>query len=962
MRTINLEMDNSKEYYAFISYKREDKKEAKRLQHALEYYRLPNHLRQENSKLPEYVRPIFRDMTDLEVGELSAQIHSALEQSHYLIVVCSPRAAESKWVNDEVEYFISLGKHDKIIPYIIEGIPNAGNANEECFPTALLTLSQGEELLGANINEVGKESATIRVISRMFNIRFDTLYQRYQREQKRKRRMWIGGAILIALLGLSIGGYFIRQNDIIERQNERLLQDSTTMAHHLKRIYAQNDSLASQNNLILSQQDSIEYSIQQLRLSNRRVKEERDNASRANWNLKLYNAKILAENAMASLRTGNLVAAKTLISQICSDDYAKDLVQMPGVELSIRKIYRELTREGFKHMYSLDNLGYISYVKFDKTGNKFYIITNDSLITKYDASTGTLIAKYIVYPYDDNSDITLYSFDDIKGNVYYSIDSTAFIKNIYSDSDNLVSIHFSKDIDDIIVSPSYDYIACGLICNYGGYYNSENYEWHIINHSDKTTNDFIIPLCDNIFCFSPDGQRVLADIADNYCIYNVNTKNIEKRISYCHSIQEAHFSADGNNIFIIRKVNKGSEIIDVYNTANDEFIEFGEQIVGDYILRITENPQQNRIILGDIKGNLKIFETDYLPYYNYLPKDNLRINGHFVENLNGHSDGISSIVFNANGTKMLTASYGLVCVWDVATCDVIKKYLNSVHYIGNSGKAYIEIINGVAQLYDVSSDRAIGEPLYEQDDNSRYKVKSISRNSNVVIAMKDSLVYVIRPDKHLYFTIPFGCYDYSLKLSIDQNGKKLAIWDGTNGNKKDPSLKIYDINNNTLLAHNESIYCAAIALNPKGEEIAISNGSNIFILYANTLVQKLFLSKTHTGYICSICYSPDGKYIISASMDRLVCLWNAQNGSLVKTFRGANNALRNCSMSSDGNYILATGENTTYIWNVQTGEIVEQLQSEDMLSFCQDVPNKMISNNDFIDFPSVAELLSFFKM
>ena len=80
-------MKQKKEYYAFISYKREDKKEAKWLQHTLEYYRLPNQLRQHDSKLPEYVRPIFRDMTDLEVGELSAQIHSALEQSHYLIVV-----------------------------------------------------------------------------------------------------------------------------------------------------------------------------------------------------------------------------------------------------------------------------------------------------------------------------------------------------------------------------------------------------------------------------------------------------------------------------------------------------------------------------------------------------------------------------------------------------------------------------------------------------------------------------------------------------------------------------------------------------------------------------------------------------------------------------------------------------------------------------------------------------------
>ena len=53
-------MNDEKHYYAFISYKREDKKEAKRLQHTLEYYKL-----QENPDLPEYVRPIFRDMTEL---------------------------------------------------------------------------------------------------------------------------------------------------------------------------------------------------------------------------------------------------------------------------------------------------------------------------------------------------------------------------------------------------------------------------------------------------------------------------------------------------------------------------------------------------------------------------------------------------------------------------------------------------------------------------------------------------------------------------------------------------------------------------------------------------------------------------------------------------------------------------------------------------------------------------------
>lgn len=222
-------MSDEKQYYAFISYKREDKREAKRLQHQLEYYRLPNQLRKDNPDLPEYVRPVFRDMTDLEVGELSTLIHEALEQSHYLIVVCSPRAAQSKWVNDEVEYFISLGKQDKIIPYIIEGIPHAEDPSEECYPPALLQLSKEKELLGANINEVGKEAAGIRVVAKMFNIRFDTLFQRYQREQKRRRRLLWSLIFVLALVSLSIT-YIIWNQNINLRETQQHMQRNLARA------------------------------------------------------------------------------------------------------------------------------------------------------------------------------------------------------------------------------------------------------------------------------------------------------------------------------------------------------------------------------------------------------------------------------------------------------------------------------------------------------------------------------------------------------------------------------------------------------------------------------------------------------------------------------------------------------------------------------------------------------------
>lgn len=109
------------DYYAFISYKREDEEWAKWLQHKLEHYRLPSNLNG-RTDLPREIRPVFKDTSELNPGNLPQQIHDALEGSKYLIVVCSPRSAQSEWVNKEVSTFIGMERTEHIIPFIIEGI------------------------------------------------------------------------------------------------------------------------------------------------------------------------------------------------------------------------------------------------------------------------------------------------------------------------------------------------------------------------------------------------------------------------------------------------------------------------------------------------------------------------------------------------------------------------------------------------------------------------------------------------------------------------------------------------------------------------------------------------------------------------------------------------------------------------------------------------------------------------
>jgi len=117
-------------YWAFLSYSHADKKWGDWLHKALETYRVPRRLVGKESregKIPRRLFPIFRDREELPVSaDLGANITEALRQSRYLIVICSPQAAKSVWVNEEVIRFKKLRRENLILGLIIAGEPKKG--------------------------------------------------------------------------------------------------------------------------------------------------------------------------------------------------------------------------------------------------------------------------------------------------------------------------------------------------------------------------------------------------------------------------------------------------------------------------------------------------------------------------------------------------------------------------------------------------------------------------------------------------------------------------------------------------------------------------------------------------------------------------------------------------------------------------------------------------------------------
>ena len=199
-------------YYAFISYSRKDEKWAKWLQRKLESYRLPSAIRNDaGGNIPKHIRPIFRDKTDIIAGGgIMENLRQELRDSRYLIVVCSPDAAQSAYVNNEVRHFQEMGRGDKIIPFIVKGTPNPKKTVEEqCYPPALA--ESEDAIIGASLEELSPVEALVKIVARILSLKFDALWQRHKRRERLRRLQYI----LAVCLLLAVGYFWFDYNHIV---------------------------------------------------------------------------------------------------------------------------------------------------------------------------------------------------------------------------------------------------------------------------------------------------------------------------------------------------------------------------------------------------------------------------------------------------------------------------------------------------------------------------------------------------------------------------------------------------------------------------------------------------------------------------------------------------------------------------------------------------------------------------
>ncbi|MDR1070724.1 MAG: toll/interleukin-1 receptor domain-containing protein, partial [Gracilibacteraceae bacterium] len=233
-------------YDAFISYRHGelDGLVAEKLHKMLETYRIPRSIAKKVGK--KKLSRVFRDREELPTSaNLSDSINDALENSAFLLLICSRRTCASQWVLREVERFGELRGKDKIITLLIDGEP------DESFPPGLREREIGGEKifvepLAADIRaetwagslKLLKEEK-LRLLAPILGCAFDDLRRRHRRRKIQQIAALVSAAFTFVL---SFGSFSTYQYIQIHREMQLKLQNqSYVLAEYAERELSDGD-------------------------------------------------------------------------------------------------------------------------------------------------------------------------------------------------------------------------------------------------------------------------------------------------------------------------------------------------------------------------------------------------------------------------------------------------------------------------------------------------------------------------------------------------------------------------------------------------------------------------------------------------------------------------------------------------------------------------------------------------
>ena len=390
-------------YDAFISYRHceLDQFVATTLHKELEAFRLPKAIAKQlkaKGNNRKRIERVFRDRDELPItNNLADPITNALQNSEYLLVICSPRLRESLWCRKEIETFIKMHGREHIFAVLIEGEPAEAFPEELLYEEKIMLDENGTEHIekvpieplaadvrGRNKREIRKKikEEVLRLAAPMFDCSYDDLKQRH-RERAIRRILAIAGGVsaVFAVFGIvsSILAYRINEQSVqIKEQSAQIKEQAEQINIQYQEALRTNARQMAEDAFDLMERGDMEAA--------------KETAYQALSGEMPYTAE--AEYALSSAlqvyRNGSQIAPKRLLkldSQINFCKTSPDMTKLMVVDIFGNiSVYNPLTGE---ELYTVNyNDTYMSEDAVGFIGNDSIFYTNDYTVYIYDLKTG----------------------------------------------------------------------------------------------------------------------------------------------------------------------------------------------------------------------------------------------------------------------------------------------------------------------------------------------------------------------------------------------------------------------------------------------------------------------------------------------------------------------------------------------------------------------------------------------
>jgi WD40 repeat protein len=270
------------------------------------------------------------------------------------------------------------------------------------------------------------------------------------------------------------------------------------------------------------------------------------------------------------------------------------------------------------------------------------------------------------------------------------------------------------------------------------------------------------------------------------------------------------------------------------------------------------------------------------------------------KDLRGHRGAVEHVAFHPNGKLLISAgSEGRIKLWNLETTRLVREIFPRSKTV-DAETGVRPRRRRIEWLAFTPDGKAIGEAAVEGSFDTTLRLWNPEDGEQLrLLAENESNL------RCLAFT-PDGKLVASNARDPEKWGQKIVLRDPENGKV------VAELRADRLAA-------TLLAFSPDGKTLASAGARKIQIWDVATREVKHTISG-HKKAIQSICFSPNGRYLVSGSTDDTIRVWNVEPGTLDREIEAKQDGVLAVAYSPSGKTIASGGaDKTIKLWKPWSG-------------------------------------------